>query len=368
MTTLPGRQGLPLLATLALLGIAACGDGQEPIRPETLIVHAGDNQNGPTGAALPTPLQVRLTGSDGLPYTGATVQWTVVTGTATVSPATSTTDDTGVASTMLTLGSTLGAVVVTATVSGITPVSFNAAAIDVCAETAAYTVGSTVDGTLASTDCRLNDGTYADQFTFTITEPQSLRFTLTSTTFNPFVSLTDAADRPVAFNDDVSQADRNSTMRVFLAPGAYVIGAGGFGPTDLGGYQLASLVATEDITGCEVFATWVVPGVQLTQGLSDQDCELEDAQGNVYYGDPYFIYLPQGASITATQTSTAINTYLELYRVTSTGFEFQAFNDDEATGVSNSRLTHTTTQAGVYMLLPSSSLPVETGDYTLAVQ
>ncbi len=157
-------------------------------------------------------------------------------------------------------------------------------------------------------------------------------------------------------------------MRVFLTPGSYVIGAGGFGPTDLGAYQLASLVATEDITGCEVFATWVVPGVQLTQGLSDQDCELEDSQGNVYYGDPYFIHLAQGASITATQTSTVIDAYLELYRVTSTGFEFQAFNDDEATGVTNARLTHTITQAGVYMLLPSSSLPVETGAYTLAVQ
>jgi hypothetical protein len=369
MSTLPRRQGLSLFAQLVLLGAAACGDGQEPIRPETLIVHAGNNQNGPAGVALPSPLQVQLTGSDGLPFIGATVQWAVVTGGATVSPTTSTTDDTGVASTTLTLGSTLGTVVVTATVSGITPVSFNAVAIDVCAETAAYTVGATVDGTLASTDCRLTDGTYADQFTFTITESQSLRFTLTSTVLNPFLSLVDATDRPIAFNDDVSQANRNSSFRVFLAPGAYVIGAGGFGPSDLGAYQLTSLVATDDITGCEVFATWLMRGVQATQALTAEDCELEDTDGNVYYGDPYFIHLPQGANIVVTQTSTVIDTYLELYRVTSTGFEFVAVNDDESAGVTNSRLVpDPIALAGIYMLLPSSALPVETGAYTLAIQ
>jgi hypothetical protein len=64
-----------------------------------------------------------------------------------------------------------------------------------------------------------------------------------------------------------------------------------------------------------------------------------------------------------------IDTYLELYRVTSTGFEFVAVNDDESAGVSNSRLVpDPIALAGIYMLLPSSALPVETGAYTLAIQ
>jgi hypothetical protein len=70
------------------------------------------------GTALATPLSVKVTTSSGTAVQGATVAFAVTSGAASVSPASSTTDATGVAQTTVTLGSAVGNVTVTASVGG----------------------------------------------------------------------------------------------------------------------------------------------------------------------------------------------------------------------------------------------------------
>ena len=111
----------PLLACTVALG--GCGGSDPagtptPSAPGTVSVVDGSGQTAVAGTALPAALRVRVTSAQGTPMPGATVVFSVTSGTATVSPASAVTDAQGVASAQLTLGASAGPVVVTATVSG----------------------------------------------------------------------------------------------------------------------------------------------------------------------------------------------------------------------------------------------------------
>jgi plastocyanin len=100
------------LALLTLAGgLGGCGgdDGNGGTPPSTtsLTKEDGDGQAGIVGQALPSPLVVRVT-EDGAPLTGATVTWSTATAGGSLTPATSTTDETGVASSNWTLGNVAG--------------------------------------------------------------------------------------------------------------------------------------------------------------------------------------------------------------------------------------------------------------------
>jgi adhesin/invasin len=85
----------------------------------TLIVFSGDQQSGPAGTTLSSPLTVRLTDQHGNPVPGATIDWTTDSGTF-VGNASTTTDNDGTASVELQLPTTADAITVTATVHGTT--------------------------------------------------------------------------------------------------------------------------------------------------------------------------------------------------------------------------------------------------------
>lgn len=365
------------LAAWGLLAAVGACDSTAPVEPETLAIEAGDNQNGSTGSALPEMLSVRVTGSDGMPFAGAAVRWQVVSGAAQVSPQTSSTNAEGIATTTVTLGSSPGAVVVSATVDGLPVVSFNANATSACDAIEPHTIGSTVDGTLTTDSCQLSDNTRADRFSFNLTAAQSIRFIQSAVAMNPFLSLEDENGNAIAFHDDISNSDRTARMRVFLPPGSYVVTPSGSAPADLGAYTFSSELATDAVGSCgatgqdpviqSFFENWVTRGVQLTQELAATDCVLGDQDGNRYYVHLYFIFLRQGETLRITQSSTELDSYVELYRVTASGIDFIDFNDDENSSTDNSALTHEVLLNGVYLILPSTSVAQEVGAYTLGV-
>jgi hypothetical protein len=94
-----------------LLLLSCSRDGTGPDTRVQLSVLAGDLQFGVPNTELAEPLQVIVVeaGSDGQPADGVAVQWQVRTGGGTVVPASSTTDERGIATTRLRLGSQLGA-------------------------------------------------------------------------------------------------------------------------------------------------------------------------------------------------------------------------------------------------------------------
>ncbi|HYP08534.1 MAG TPA: Ig-like domain-containing protein, partial [Bryobacteraceae bacterium] len=100
----------------------------EPGVASTLRITGGNNQSGSTGQALQNAFAVQVTDAGGNPLRGATVTWEVVsTGTATVNPATTTTDENGRTSTRVTLGQQPGLVQIRAR-SGTGTVTFSATA------------------------------------------------------------------------------------------------------------------------------------------------------------------------------------------------------------------------------------------------
>lgn len=130
-------QHYPVLFGVCLgIFVTACSDSgapnppPPPVTPEALQVVSGNDQRTATGRPLASPLRVRVLGSDDQRVAGATVQWSVTQGQATLDPAQSTTNATGDAETRLTIGGTPGSIVVSARVQDVTPVSFSITALD----------------------------------------------------------------------------------------------------------------------------------------------------------------------------------------------------------------------------------------------
>jgi hypothetical protein len=96
-------------------------DDSRPAAAITVI--SGSGQAGRFGQPLPQPLVVQVNDDTGAPVRGATVRWTVTSGSAALNPATSTTGPDGRASTIVTLNS-VGTIEITATADGLPPVRF----------------------------------------------------------------------------------------------------------------------------------------------------------------------------------------------------------------------------------------------------
>ena len=126
MDGIPRSKSWVLLLALT----AACG-GDDGMQPEpsapAIAAQGGNGQSGPTGAALASPVVVRVT-QDGSALPGVSITWTVTAGGGSVDPAASVTGADGSASTSWTLGPNAGANSLRAAASGATgsPVNFSA--------------------------------------------------------------------------------------------------------------------------------------------------------------------------------------------------------------------------------------------------
>ncbi len=94
--------------------------------PASITKSAGDSQTVAPGISLLTPLKAHVTNAGGIVVPNATVTWAVASGGGSVSANTSLTDANGDATVTATVGSTAGTNTFTATVSGLSPVTFTA--------------------------------------------------------------------------------------------------------------------------------------------------------------------------------------------------------------------------------------------------
>ncbi len=108
--------------------------------PATVTLQAGNSQTVAPGISLLTPLKVRVTNAGGIVVPNVTVNWAVASGGGSVSAATSLTDANGDAVITATVGSSAGTNTFTATVTGLTPVTFTATAKTLSASPASVTV------------------------------------------------------------------------------------------------------------------------------------------------------------------------------------------------------------------------------------
>jgi hypothetical protein len=153
-----GRQGTVTISATTPTGITGSARVNVLSLPTHLAASSGDLQVDSVGLALANPFVVRVTDDAGLPVPGATVTWTRTAGTGAPAAATSLSDAAGLATLAYTLGTTLGADTVRASLPGVTTsasvVQFTTRAISRGANAIAVVSGqaqaAAVLGTLAS--------------------------------------------------------------------------------------------------------------------------------------------------------------------------------------------------------------------------
>ncbi|AGY56707.1 N,N-dimethylformamidase beta subunit family domain-containing protein [Gloeobacter kilaueensis] len=109
----------------------------------TITKTAGDSQTGTVGTALSTPLTAQLKDGSGNPLVGTSVSFAVTAGGGSLSSTTVSTNSSGNASSVLTLGTTAGSNTVTATAGSIGSVTFSATGNPAAANKLALTPAST---------------------------------------------------------------------------------------------------------------------------------------------------------------------------------------------------------------------------------
>jgi hypothetical protein len=171
----------------------------------------------------------------------------------------------------------------------------------------------------------------------------------------------EAGGRGLGFNDDISDSNRNSALRMMLAAGTYRLYANA-ASAQTGDYSISSQIGPANVTNCA--EVWIMPGLQTAgQTVATTDCLTT----NGYYFDEYYIWLTAGARITVSHGSTEFDAFLLIRDESDNTL---AEDDDSGGGPNgtNSRLTFTAPAEGVYRIWASTYNPGLTGAYPLVVQ
>ena len=91
----------------------------DAVTPSAVAVTAGNNQMARVDQPLASPVEVRVTAGDGSPVPGATVTWSVTSGSGSLSSMSTVTDDDGRTSVSWTLGPNVGLNSITAAAGGV---------------------------------------------------------------------------------------------------------------------------------------------------------------------------------------------------------------------------------------------------------
>jgi hypothetical protein len=345
-------------AVSALVAAVACRDGTAPVAARELTITAGDGQETSLGEVLPTPLRVRVIGADGRPLRGATVQWSVTRGEATLEPAQSITDASGDAETRVTVGGIVGAVSVSATVPGVPPVNFALKAADPCRwfPPLAVLTPAEVAGRLQPLDCDPGDGSFRDYYSFAFSSQQALSFRLRGVSFDPRMSLYILYSLTY-FQQGGIVGGQDVVFKAILAPGAYLISPSSAAPNKTGSYVLSVGPASPSADDCEFVV--VVRGIASGQQLVSTDCARSPGP---YYEDRFGIFLWAGESVLLAQSSTQFVPRLRLLRLSGDVVTEAAGSAD---GTATIRFT--SEETSWYEVHASSDLSARSGAYTLTV-
>lgn len=334
---MPARRSWFSAVLTALLAMVACSDSGGPSGPSAVAVVSGGGQSGHVNAALAQPLVVRVTGSGGGAFAGATVAWTVTSGSATLAPTSSASDADGRATTVVTLGSTPGVLVVSASTSGLPPVTFALTAVGPATLAVVSGNGQTgpVGGAMA----------------------ESLRVALTGTDGLPYagaaVSWAITAGAGTA-SPPVATTAANGEAATFLAPAA----AGNLTVTASSGAATPATFTATAVPPCEYLRPYDLGDV-VNGTLSTLDCGVN--LGAIFYYDFYQLDFVAQQSFSVTMSSGAFDTWVDLLDLAA-GL---VGSNDDSLGLTTNSYLEGIFAAGSYAIGASSFDPVTTGTYGL---
>lgn len=350
-----------LVAGGAAFASFGCGGDSSGPSGRSITGVAGDDQTGATGGQLPFPISFVVLDGSGVPAPGVSVTWSVTpAGSATFAPPISTTDAGGTASTVVTLGSQEGDIVISGTLSGATPVTFNATVVHPCDFLNAYTFGSSRNGTLAITDCNLG-GWYYDLYGPVATATQQGWTVSMTAAFNTWVEIFSPAGDILASN---GSGTTGSSVQIIVAPGEYIFGPNSLSQGATGAYTLSSITRPQTLAGCN--AVYITRGVTISDNVVTSECTDSSTLG-VFYGETAGLFAAGGSVVTITQRSTAFDPFLTLFKVTDGQLLEVASNDDSLAGNTTAFIQYTMPASALLVIYATSSAERATGAYTLSV-
>lgn len=234
----------------------------------------------------------------------------------------------------------------------------------------AVRMGQTVTGRLETSDPKLDDGSHYDVFTYTGNPGDEIVITLSSTSFDPYLTLARmfSGDVERVAQDDDSGPGNNAQVRATLnQTGTYVIMANSFSADETGPYSLivqrADQVPTSRERGNASGMAALQAGRPVTGRLERSDPMLSDSS----YADNYLYRGTPGEEVLVTMNSSDFDAFLT---VASTDGEdlSDVRHDDDGAGGTNSQLRLRVNENGLYLVRANSVRPRATGSYTLTVE
>jgi hypothetical protein len=346
------------VVSLVVLQLSCGGDSSGPGDVATTMSAASAiSISSPPGSQVFERPSVVVYDQTGDPLAGVAVTFEVTSGGGSVTGGSQVTDAQGIATVGgWTLGTTVGSNTLVASAANVQPVTFTASTVDPCIGTP-LEIGTTANATLATSDCRLSDGSYIDFFTTTVPAAGTYLFTQSSSAFDAFLALFGSTGVLIGVNNNAGSTT-NAAVKAILPPGSFEVGATSFDPSVTGSYTVSFAASPTGITNCE--DVFLVRGISTEQQLETTDCATPSGAR----GDDYFIFLEAGQSITVTMASSAFNAFLELWSTPTTR---ATFNEDDGTST-NSRMTFTPTNTNLYLIRATSATVTASGAYTLVVE
>ena len=231
------------------------------------------------------------------------------------------------------------------------------------------TVGQTVNGSLATTDCFLGDGNLVDAYSFAGTTGQQVAITLDSSAFDAYLYLLKPDGTLLDEDDDGGGGTdaRIPTAGGFVSlptNGTYTIYATSFDSGETGSYTLR-LTAPG---GGQCPATAIVGGQTLNGTLATTDCTLINAGDRTgAFVDIYTFNGFAGQQVFVAMSSNSFDTYLYAFPPN----DLPVLEDDDSGGGTNSRIPPSGTVIlpanGPYTIFATSFDDGATGSYAISL-
>lgn len=237
-----------------------------------------------------------------------------------------------------------------------------------CGSPASISSGQTVNGSLASTDCRYPAGSdhYSDAYTFSGTSGQQISITMSSGAFDTLLFLVGPNGVQITSDDDGgggtnSRIPASSGFFTLPSTGTYTIQASSFSANTAGTYSLS--LTSQTPSGCASPIS-INFGQTINGSLSGGDCRLTD---NSFF-DAYTFSGIAGQQVNVAMSSGSFDTFLFLLRPDGSTLA----SDDDGGGGTNSRIptgsgSLTLPTTGIYTIYASSFSPDTTGSYSLTL-
>lgn len=216
-------------------------------------------------------------------------------------------------------------------------------------------VGDTVNASLQSADCLLDDGTYIDFWQFTLTAQTSLLIEMGSSEFDTWLYVLTPSLNVIDYDDDTGPGT-NSRLRVTLPAGTYVIGASSYSSGESGTYSL-SLGVDPNAAMCAVHTALAIDDT-VSGTIANTDCVIFGA----FYADRWRLRLPERhRAIDVRITSPTMEPFV---LIADTLGYIQAFDDD---GGGPEFTLSARLDSGTYDVWATTWWSEATGNYALSV-